>query len=427
MKLRRQSGIHLVGSLGRLHSANGSIIIIRRSGSVVLGTSCIISVKPGTNHLKKRIIFTKAPKRVLGTSALASTCLGKGARVTIPRRQQGKGKRFVAVGKTDKGGLQGISIAFPLNALVYIANISNDKGSSLVGQALRPVLDRRFCHSLRSPLPCGSVRKVSGISGVIGISRSPVKHSPEDGPTACANIFSSVHGLFISLPRSGIHNCGPKHFSFGISNKHYRAYGKGNCGAVRVGFLPSILIPYRRYRNGQCGQRALRIHFHKGSVTSVLSVAVGVTIRFFRGVPSVLSGIGILRSMNLNCVGLKRPSAALSNNRDRHIGLTARLTGGSANGALCILSRPAANLRFRSVQILLNILGGLISGNGAVVIVRRGLSIVGYTSCLVSVNPRNKHGNKRILFAKAPRRVMGTGAGDCATPFLGSRLGDSGG
>lgn len=310
---------------------------------------------------------------------------------------------------------------FPLNGLVYIANISNDNGSALVGRALRPVLSRGFCHSLRSPLSCSDVRKLRCVSGIIGISRSPLKQAPHSGPTACANIFSSVHGLFINLPRTGVHKCGTKHFSFGIDNKHYRTYRNGNCGYVRVGFLPSICIPYRIYRNGHCGHRALRIHFGNGSVTSILSVAVGHTIRFFRGIPRVLGGVGIVRRIKLNCVGLKRSSAALSKNRDRHMGLTARLSGHSANGALCVLSRPAAKLRFRSVHMLVGMLGGLISGKGAIVIVRRGLSIVGVTSCVVSVNPRNNGKKKRLLSYKAPRRITGD-RGNCAPGFLHRRL-----
>lgn len=84
VKLRRQSGLHLVGSLGRLHSVNGSIVIMRRSGSVVLTSSCIVSVKPGTNHLNNRIMFTNGPRRVLRASALASRCLGNRRGVRIP-------------------------------------------------------------------------------------------------------------------------------------------------------------------------------------------------------------------------------------------------------------------------------------------------------------------------------------------------------
>lgn len=290
-----------------------------------------------------------------------------------------------------------------------------------MGSALRPVLSRRFCHSLRRPLPCSDIRKLSCVSGIIGISRSPLNEAPHSGPTACAKMFSSVQGLFINLPRTGVHNCGPKHFSFGMAKKHYRTYNNGKCGAVRVGFLPSILMPYRIYRNGQCGHRALRIHCGNGSVTSMLSVAVGHTMRFFRGIPRVLGGVGILRRIKLKCVGLKRPSAALSNKRDRHIGLTARLSGHSANGAVCVLSRPAAKLRFRSVHILVGMLGGLIRGNGAILIVRRGLSIVGLTSCVVSVNPRNKENKKRILTTKAPRRITKDG-GKCAPGFVGRRL-----
>lgn len=339
-----------------------------------------MSVNPGTNEGKNRIIFRNAPGRVLGASAVATRCLGNGVTVRVPRRHHGKGNGDVAVHKTENGGLGKMSMRFPLNGLVIMAKIDKSNGSALVGRALRPVLSRRFCHSLGGPVPCSDVRNVRGVSGMIGMSRDPVNEAPHDGPTACANMFDSVHSLFIKLPRTGVHNCGPNEFSFGIGNNEYRTYNKGKCGAVRVGFLPSICMPYRMYRNGHCGHRALRMECGKGDVTSMLSVAVGRTMRFFRGIPRVLGGVGTLRDMKLNCVGLKRDSAALSNKRDRHIGLTARLSGHSANGALCVLSRPAANLRFRSVHVLVSMLRGLMSENGAIVVVRRGLSIVGLTS-----------------------------------------------
>lgn len=121
--------------------------------------------------------------------------------------------------------------------------------------------------------------------------------------------------------------------------------------------------------------------------------------------------------MNLNCIDLNRPTAALSNNRTRHIGLTGRLRQHRANGAFCVLSRPAANLRFRSIHRLLSILRHLISTNGAILIVRRGLSIVGITSHLVSVNPRNNGNNKAIIISNAPRRITSYPR-DCANGFL---------
>ncbi len=91
VKLRRHSGHELVGSLGSLHSAKGAIVIIRRSRRVVRGTSCVVSVNPGTNHLKNRIIFRNACRAVLKRRALASHCLGNRYTVSVPRRHHRKG------------------------------------------------------------------------------------------------------------------------------------------------------------------------------------------------------------------------------------------------------------------------------------------------------------------------------------------------
>ncbi len=155
----------------------------------------------------------------------------------------------------------------------------------------------------------------------------------------------------------------------------------------------------------------------------MLGVAMGRTVRFFRrrGRGGVITQLGPLRSMNLKCVGLKRSSDALSKKRGRHMGLTCCLKVRGASPAVFVFSRPAAKLRFRSVGHLLATFSSLLLHKRALVIVRRGVSIVGYTSRVVSLNPRKKRGKKGLIMTKAPRRIT-TYSRDCANQFLGSGL-----
>lgn len=192
---------------------------------------------------------------------------------------------------------------------------------------------------------------------------------------------------------------------------------------MRVRFVTSLMLRYRSYRKGHFGTSALRMGFRSGGVCSMLRVAMGRTMRFFarRKRGGVIGGLVPLRSMNLKCVGLKRSSSALSKNRGRHIGLTCCLDRRGTSPALFVFSRPAANLRFRSVQGLLRTFSTLVHHKRAVVVVRRGVSVVGYTSRVVSLKPRNKSGNKCVMTAKAPRRMTTYGA-DCAKRFLRTGL-----
>lgn len=193
---------------------------------------------------------------------------------------------------------------------------------------------------------------------------------------------------------------------------------------MRVRFVTSLILRYRSYRKGHFGSSALRIGFRSGGVFSMLRVAIGRTVRFFgrRKRGGVMGGLLPLRSMKLKCVGLNRSSSALSNNRGRHIGLTFCLDRRGTSPALFVFSRPAANLRFRSVHGLLSTFSTLVHHKRDVMVVRRGVSIVGYTSCIVSLNPRNKSGNKGVMTMNAPRR-MTTYKTDCANRFLGRGLG----
>lgn len=422
VKLRRESGSELLNSLVGLHSLKGDLVIIRRSRSAVHTTSYVMSVNPNTKRRNKRLITVKATRSLVGgRSSVAKTCLDKGLGVPMPLREQGPAN-FLAIGKTTRGGLGGVSIGVPLKVVAYVAKISNSNGDSLVGRVLCGHLTESLGQTEIVPKGRGSVLKASRLSGIVGVSRSPVNHAPHSGPTACAKMFSRVESLFTTATSTGTGKCGGKQFDFGMGNKEYRTYDNSNVVGVRVRFLPSMCMPYRIYGNGECGERALRMGCGSGGVCSILGVAIRRTLAFFRGIPSIGEGVRALCSMKLSCVQLKRPSARLSKKRTREVGLTARLDGHDANGAVCVLSRPAANLRFTSIRGLIRVLGQLSRNNGAMIIVRRGLSIVGATSCVVSVKPRNKSGKNAMITRKAPRRITRSPI-SCAKGCMGGCLG----
>lgn len=317
--------------------------------------------------------------------------------------------------------------------------MSNSNGDSLVGKVLCPTLHHRLSLITSTPNRCDSLRNsISTVGRIRFISRGPVNGDAHDGPTACLGTCSTVHALFTGRPLTGRVKFAPRFFSFGARNKEYRRYGKTKCMAVRVRFVTSLALAYRTYGNGQFGRSVLRMRCKKGGVGSILGVAIGRTVRFFdsrelrRRINSfstyhvVIDGLGPLRRIKLNCVGLNRGSDALSNNRGRHIGLTCFVNGRSRSPALFVFSRPAANLRFRSVGHLLRTFRTLVRHNRSLMIVRRGLSIVGYTSRVVSLKPRNNSGNNGLIVTNAPRRITTYGA-DLANGFLGGCVGWYGG
>lgn len=324
------------------------------------------------------------------------------------------------VGNTHRGGLGNVSMGFPLGMVAMIAKIDNSKGDALMHSIFCGTLGHRCDRTDRQPNRFVSLRKSMRLIGSVRfMSRGPVKGSSHDGPMACMGTCSRVQGLFTRRPLTGRVKCATKCFSFGARNKHYRRYGNSNAMAIRVRFVTSLMLRYRSYRKGHFGDSALRVGFRSGDVCSVLRVAIGRTVRFFTrcGRGGVIGGLVPLRRIKLKCVGLKRTSSALSNNRGRHMGLTCFLDVRGTRPAVFMFSRPAANLRFRSVGGLLRTFRTLVDHKRAVVVVRRGVSIVGYTSRIVSLKPRKKGVKKGLMITNAPRRIT-TYTTSCAKRFL---------
>lgn len=168
-------------------------------------------------------------------------------------------------------------------------------------------------------------------------------------------------------------------------------------------------IPYPSYNNSHCDQRTTTIGLpatgnRPTSVTSLVSVSISATLRTYTSYGLIHRHLRMLGRLNLNCLALNRRAPDLSNNRTRQLGLTDRVNG-KRTSDIFIFSRPAVNLRPLSMRALLNIFRGLVKGNTAIIIVRRSLSIVHGTSCLISVKPNNNSTNKHVITTNAPRRM----------------------
>lgn len=344
-KVRPQSICHVGRLLGGLQSGKGAILIIRRSGSMVSVTSRIVSIKPTTKRGNNRVIFRKDCPRLLEASALAKGSV-RGL-FPVGRAPHGTANDL-PMESTYLRGLGRISISVPLKIVAIIANITNSKGDALVS--------RMFTETCRGR--------------IIVISRKPVATADHSAPTSCLNFFSRVQGLLTQ--RGGR----PRDlFDFG-STKTYPVYNNGNILIARLTFVSPVIARYRTYNNIQCGERTLTYACGKEGVIRLLKLATSRTLRLFRSA-EVEGHLDMVRRIKLSCLALKRPLDALSKKRQRQVGLTGGLKG---DNDVVIVSRPAANLRESSMSGLLGLFSKVMSDKGALMIVRRGLSIVGRTS-----------------------------------------------
>lgn len=173
-------------------------------------------------------------------------------------------------------------------------------------------------------------------------------------------------------------------------------------------------VRYASYRNRQLGRTTLNYGVGNCSVTSVYTVRLARLQRILSRVASravkiliraVVRKLSQVVRVNLPCLRLGQSAPSLSNNRTRQLGLIQCINDDLANVA-CVFSRPDTKVRPHSICHVGGLLQRLQSGNGAILIIRRSGSIVSVTSRIVSIKPKTKRGNKRIIFANAPVRVL---------------------
>lgn len=413
VKLRPTGISKLLNIVHSLITSNGSIIIISRSAHILTTVSRLIRVNPATNTRNNRIVTRNTITSIVATPNSRVTPFLHSNNGVRRQTQPRVSLSTVFTGNQVRlraGAIRAIRpllISVPQKHLAIISNISNSNGAAVMLRALIPTLHSTTSNAI-SP---DSVHLVStsNVSGIRLVSTAPVKTGVHSAITACYNIRSSLHHTFTGASSTRGGGLGPNTFSCGANGLHYSAYSKANAVSLSIRFLPSISIAYPSYRKAQCTRATSSVQLiYTSDITHSLPRLVLLDIS--RVVPllsflhPIQSGLTALRRLNLKCLALNRPAPTLSNNRTRQLGLTDRVKHKRSN-SMFIFSRPAVKLRPLSILMLLHIFSSLITSKTAIMMVRRSLSMVTGTSCLVSVNPNKNVTNNHVMYRKAPRAI----------------------
>lgn len=413
VKLRPTGISKLLNIVHSLITSNGSIMIISRSAQILTRASCLVRVKPDTNTGNNRIVTRKAIPRIVSAHRSHVTPFltrNNGIRSHIHSGVSTRrvfSTKQVRVRASHLRAINPLSMSVPHKQLATMAKMSNSNGAAVMLRVLVPTLRSQVSES---PRPARiQLLRTSNISGTRLVSTAPVNTGVHSAITACYNIRSSLQHTFTGASTTQAVNLGTKTFSCGANGLHYTAYSNAKSVPLSIRFLPSISVRYPTYRNSQCSSTVTRLGLPyvskiTCSVPRLVAVAISSTVPILQSIGPVRAGLTALRRLNLNCLTLNRPAPTLSNNRTRHLGLTDRVKQGRRS-TMFIFSRPAVNLRPLSIHILLRIFSRLMTGNTAIIIVRRSLSIVTGTSCIISVKPNNNRTNKHMMYRKTPSQV----------------------
>ncbi|MEV6300186.1 excinuclease ABC subunit UvrA [Actinoplanes sp. NPDC051861] len=365
---------HDVGRLNdlllALRDKGNTVIVVEHDPDVVQIADHVVEIGPRAGVHGGEIVFTGT----LAELREADTATGAGLRLrgklkTTPRKSEGK----FAVKDVTTHNLKNVSAEIPGKVLTVVTGVAGAGKSSLIAEAFRAAHPQ-----------------------AVLVDQSPIPASSRSTPATYLDLMDTIRKLFAKA--NGV-DAGV--FSFNSKGACEECQGRGVL-ITEIAFMDPITTRCEACEGRRFKDSVLAHELRGKSVADVLEMSTEEAIGFFTEKP-IRGKLEALAETGLGYLNLGQSLGTLSGGERQRLKLADHLSG---TGDLFILDEPTTGLHLADVDVLLNLLDGLVDRGNTVVVIEHDLAVVEHADWIIDLGPEGGRNGGEVIFAGPPKKLL---------------------
>jgi excinuclease ABC subunit A len=406
----------LLRTLLALRDRGNSVLVVEHDLDMIAAADHVVDLGPGAGARGGRVMASGTPREVAATAGAPTGPYlepGRGATsTTLPRSPSP-----VSIRITDARAhnLAAISVDIPLGRLTCVTGVSGSGKSSLVMHTLLPAAQARLRGEAATV--AAKFEGLSAIERVIHVGQSPIGRTPRSSPATYAGLLGPLRELFAALPEARARGFGPQRFSFNLEGG--RCEQCEGAGVIRVDMqmLPDVYVRCDVCEGARYERETLQVRYRGRSIADVLQSTVDEASELFGQVPRLAELLASLRAVGLGYLRLGQSALTLSAGEAQRLRLGRELARRDPVPTLYLLDEPTAGLHPSEVDLLADVLDGLLDKGHTVVVVEHNLELIKRADHLIDLGPEAGAGGGRVVAVGTPAEVA-----SCAQSHTGRYL-----
>ena len=391
--------LNLLRILRRLREKGNTLIVVEHDEETIRAADYIVDIGPGAGEHGGEVMYAgpvagfEASERSL-TSAYV---YGRRSIGPAPARDAAGGKGVLSVAGVTLNNLRGVHLKIPLNRLTVVSGVSGSGKSSLVIDALVPVLR----HALEgvplegTRLSYGAVSGLDGVKRVLMVNQSAIGKNSRSCPATYIGVMAVVRGLFAALPEARVKGYPQSRFSYNVRGGRCEACEGMGVQKLQMSFLPQLEITCPVCGGERYNSETRQVKFKGHSIADVLDLTASEAYALFADIPFLAKKIRILIEVGLGYLRLGQSSQTLSGGESQRIKLTKELARQSGSPTVYVLDEPTVGLHFDDVRKLIDVFQALIARGHTVVVIEHNQEMMRVADHLIDLGPGGgRHGGK---------------------------------
>jgi len=367
----------------------------------------------------------------------------------------GGGQPCVELSGVRLRNLKEVRVEIPLQRLVCVTGVSGSGKSSLVIEALVPLVQAALSarslplgklDSPSSPAPVmgspvkgspvmgspteetlagstlapelGTVRGAERLSRLVVVDQSPPPRAARASPATLSGVWTEIRGLLARTRDARRLGFGPARFS--------RLSPVGRCVTCRglgtrpvpLDWLPEAQLECPVCRGTGFNPQTLEVRLLGRNVAQLLTLSLQDAATLFDGFARIAPVLRTFVDLGLGYLTLGQSASSLSGGEAQRVKLACELSRGrslaEAGGTLYVLDEPTTGLHPADIERLLQVLRGLVDQGHTVLTIEHQLDLVASADWLIDLGPEGGAGGGRVIAAGTPPQVAHAGTGPTA-------------
>jgi excinuclease UvrABC ATPase subunit len=357
--------------LRALRDKGNTVLVVEHDPDVIEIADHVVEVGPGAGLHGGEVVFegTFDQLREAGTT----TGLGlhrAGAVKRACRAPTGK----LPISNVALHNLRDVSVDVPAGVLTVVTGVAGAGKGSLISETFR------ILHP-----------------DAIFVDQSPIPTSSRSTPATYLGLMDPIRKLFAKA-----NDVDASLFSFNAKGACEECQGRGVL-ITEVAYMDPVTTHCESCDGRRFKESVLAHRLRGGSVADVLAMSAEEAAGFFTE-RAVRTMLGVLLETGLGYLGLGQSLSTLSGGERQRIKLAGQLAG---TGSLYILDEPTTGLHMSDVDMLLDLLNGIVDRGNTVVVIEHNLGVIQRADWIIDLGPDGGRNGGEIVFTGTPASLLG--------------------
>jgi excinuclease ABC subunit A len=401
--------LNLLGILRRLREKGNTLIVVEHDEETIRAADYIVDIGPGAGEHGGEVMYAGpiGDFAAAGNSLTSAYVFGR-RRIALPLKRDVAAAGFLNLAGVTLNNLKRVTLKIPLNRLTVVSGVSGSGKSSLVVDALVPILRQKLAGlPLANPrLACKSVAGLDGVKRVLMVNQSAIGKNSRSCPATYIGIMAMVRDLFAALPEARVRGYSQSRFSYNVRGGRCEACQGMGVQKLEMGFLPQLEITCPVCDGRRYNSETSQVKFKGRSIADVLDLTASAAFELFANIPPLARKIRILLEVGLGYLRLGQSSQTLSGGESQRIKLTKELARQSGSPTVYVLDEPTVGLHFDDVGKLIDVFQALIGRGHTVVVIEHNLEMIRVADHLIDLGPGGGKNGGKIVYQGSVEGIL---------------------